>query len=45
VPDVELMRMVRAQKGEKALRLKELQNEKRLLGKELYPMKSPMKKK
>lgn len=35
--------MVRAQKGGKAMRLKELQNEKRLLGKELYPMASPIR--
>jgi hypothetical protein len=37
IPDVEMMKMVKAQKGEGAKRLKELRIEKRILNKELYP--------
>ena len=37
IPDFEMMKMVKAQKGEGAKRLKELRIEKKILNRELYP--------
>ena len=37
IPDFEMMKMVKAQKGQGAKRLKELRIEKKILNRELYP--------